>query len=235
MSLPKHTFFCENLDLGTLSEEESHHASKVLRLKEGNAIFLLNGKGKKCVARITLIDKKQVQFDITEEIDSQSQAVNLHIVIAPTKSMDRFTFFLEKVTEMGCSEITPVYTSNSERKNLRIDKAKKTIIGALKQSGNRHLPLLNEPISLKDFFEQKNDSDVKMIAHCDEDGEKKSLADSLQKGKSAMILIGPEGDFSPEEVILAKENGFFPVSLGEARFRTETAGVLACHTAYLQL
>ena len=235
MSLPKHTFFCENLDQGALSEEETHHAAKVLRLKEGDAIFLLNGKGKRCVAKITFIDKKQVQFEITEEVKNNSKAVDLHIVIAPTKSMDRFAFFLEKVTEMGCAEITPVYTTNSERKNLRTDKAKKTIIGALKQSGNLYLPQLNEPITLKEFFEQKIDSDVKMIAHCEEDGEKRAMKDSLEKGTSAMILIGPEGDFSPEEVILAKENGFFPVSLGEARFRTETAGVLACHTAYLQL
>lgn len=235
MDKTKHTFFCLNLDDGYLNEEESAHAMRVLRLKSGDKVRIVDGKGKAIQAELTEMNKKVVSFKVLEELQITHRSVPVHIAIAPTKNMDRFSFFLEKVTEMGCAEITPIYTANSERKSVRTDKGKKVMIAALKQSGNFYLPKLNEPLSFKDLLDQNLIYDQKLIAHCDSKQHKIELQDVLENGRSVLILIGPEGDFSPEEVILAEENGFLSVSLGEARFRTETAGIVVCHTAYLYL
>lgn len=235
MSLPKHTFFCADINFGVLNEEESHHAYKVLRMRMGDEFYVVDGRGRKAHAKITSEDRREIGFDIIEEVEIEGHPLHIHIAIAPTKNIDRFNFFLEKVTEMGCQEITPIFTKTSERTILKTEKARKTIISGLKQSGNLYMPTLNEPLEILKFFEQNPTADVKLIAHCEEDEQKVKMADYLEKGQTVLILIGPEGDFTSEEVILAKENGFRSVSLGDARFRTETAGVIACHTAYLYI
>ncbi|MBD3637607.1 MAG: 16S rRNA (uracil(1498)-N(3))-methyltransferase [Crocinitomicaceae bacterium] len=235
MSQVKHTFFCADLNYGLLNEDESIHANRVLRLKIGDEIRVVNGRGRAVIARITSTGKKEVGYEIQHEIDNDVHPLHVHIAIAPTKNIDRFTFFLEKVTELGCHEVSPIYTTNSERKILKTEKLKKGMISALKQSGNLFLPRLNEPVDYKDFLAKNHREEVKLIAHCEEDETKVRLQDKLQKGKDVLILIGPEGDFTPEEVILAKENSYSGVTLGNGRFRTETAGILACHTAYLFL
>ena len=166
---PKHTFFCPDLERGVLNEEESSHAARVLRLKVNDHIKLVDGKGNLAIAALTVVNKREVQFAIIEREESIESPVPVHIAIAPTKKFDRFSFFLEKATELNCAEITPIYSSNSERKNLRFDKCEKVLVAGLKQSGNIFLPILNEPIQLKDLLNQDLDFDLKLIAHCEEE------------------------------------------------------------------
>jgi 16S rRNA (uracil1498-N3)-methyltransferase len=155
----------------------------------------------------------------------------LHIGIAPTKKNDRFEWFLEKVTEIGIDEITPILCDHSERGRLKIDRMQKILISAMKQSLKAYLPKLNEPSDLQKFVIRQF-SGQKFIGYC-ESGTEDELQKIYQKGQNALILIGPEGDFSPDEINLAKKEDFIPISLGKSRLRTETAGVVACHTILL--
>ena len=233
MSKAKHTFFCADLDNGVLSEDESFHATRVMRMGEDDLINIINGKGRSVLAKITSSGKREVGYEIINELAKESHPLNLQIAIAPTKSMDRFSFFLEKTTEMGIREISPIMSQNSERNILKTEKLKKSMISAIKQSGNLFLPILNEAVRFKEFVSRDFGDTQKLIAHCDQNDTKKLLKEYVRESKDILILIGPEGDFTSEEVIFAQENGFSSVSLGEARFRTETAGILACHTVYL--
>ena len=233
MKTTKHTFFCHDISSLCLSEEESHHASRVLRLKENDAITLIDGKGKTAVGIIEELHKKHLKFKISESQFEQPLTPNIHIAIAPTKSNDRFEYFLEKVTELGVNEITPLLCSNSERKNIKLDRFEKIVLSAVKQSGNLYLPKVNPLTKVKDFINNKNPDYNYFIAHCEDDLEKTELKDLLKNSKNVCILIGPEGDFTTEEINLAKQNGVTAVSLGQTRLRTETAGVIACHTVRL--
>lgn len=233
MYTAKHTFFCQSLDEGILSADESNHAVRVLRLAEGNTITLIDGKGRTSLGKITVANKKQLQYKIIESKQLQQKTSQIHIVIAPTKNMDRFSFFIEKVIEIGVSQITPIATFNSERKVLNIEKVRKNAISALKQSGNLFLPQIDEMITFNDFISSQSNHNQRFIAHCDSDNQKVELKNALDPKKNVVILIGPEGDFTPEEINLAKQNKFNPVSLGESRLRTETAGIVACHTVNL--
>lgn len=226
----KHTFFCDSIEEGYLSEEESNHAIRVLRLKEGQGIKIVDGKGQSAIAEIVTANKKKLGFNVKESYKEIPPSRHIHIAIAPTKSMDRFSFFIEKVIEIGIEKITPLRTKNSERKELKIEKIRKNAIGALKQSGNLFLPKIEELTDYQDFISNKNENAQCFIAHCEEDGEKKELKNEIDVKKNVIILIGPEGDFTPEEINLAKKNTFLPVSLGSNRLRTETAGIVACHT-----
>jgi 16S rRNA (uracil1498-N3)-methyltransferase len=151
----------------------------------------------------------------------------LHIAIAPTKNIDRFEWFLEKATEIGIDEITPIICRHSERKIIKTERGSRILLSAMKQSLKYHLPKLNEAISLANFLKSNFDG-TKYIAHC-EDGEKNELK-TVSKTEKTLILIGPEGDFSPKEIELALQNQFRAVSLGTSRLRTETAGIIAVHT-----
>jgi 16S rRNA (uracil1498-N3)-methyltransferase len=166
----------------------------------------------------------------TEQKEKQHN-YHLHIAIAPTKNMDRFEWFLEKATEIGIDEITPIICSRSERKVIKTERCNRILLSAMKQSLKVHLPKLNEAISLNDFLKQDYEG-AKYIAHC-EDGEKKELK-IVNKTEKYLILIGPEGDFSPKEIDLALHNQFKAVSLGTSRLRTETAGIVAVHTLNLK-
>ena len=222
-------FFTENPESEiVLSKEESKHATKVLRKKEGDILNFTDGKGGFYKAEITVADTKKCRLQIiSSEQKPKQHNYHLHIAIAPTKNMDRYEWFLEKATEIGIDEITPIICEHSERKVIKTERCNRILLSAMKQSLKLHLPKLNETITLKDFLKQDFEGN-KYIAHC-EDGEKTELRKE-EKTEKTLILIGPEGDFSPTEVELALENQFKTVSLGGSRLRTETAGIVAVHT-----
>jgi len=222
-------FFTENPESEiVLSKEESKHATKVLRKKEGDILNFTDGKGGFYKAEITVADTKKCRLQIiSSEQKPKQHNYHLHIAIAPTKNMDRYEWFLEKATEIGIDEITPIICEHSERKVIKTERCNRILLSAMKQSLKLHLTKLNETITLKDFLKQDFEGN-KYIAHC-EDGEKTELRKE-EKTEKTLILIGPEGDFSPTEVELALENQFKTVSLGASRLRTETAGIVAVHT-----
>ena len=221
-------FFCTNPELGVLSEEESGHANRVLRLKTGDAIQILDGHGSKFDAVITNIAGKIVHFSIQNKQESLRPKTRLHLVISPTKNIDRFLTVVEKTTEIGVAEITPVICQNSERNKLNHDKIQKAAIAAIKQSGNPFLPIINELVTLKKFLAQNDNKVGRFIAHCSPDKEKVPFGSVCGNSADCVILIGPEGDFSPEEINFAMEKGYIPVSLSENILRSETAGIVAC-------
>jgi len=230
----KHTFFCENLDSFELPPSEAHHANSVLRLKPMDCIKIINGKGDLVIAEIKSISKKSLQFSVIEKRHQAKPNHHIHIAIAPTKSNDRIEFFLEKCTEIGISEITPILSKNSERKQIKIERWNKIITSAAKQSNNLNFPIINEMVLFNQFIDHSKNKDYSyFIAHCEDDQNKIELKDEKILTKKSCILIGPEGDFNMEEINLAKLNNFKPVSLGESRLRTETAGIIACHTLNL--
>lgn len=228
-----HRFFVPNAtecnDL-YLSEEESKHAIRVLRLSVGDQVELMDGKGGFFLADVIAPHPKRCFLKIVESKYEERDNYYCHIAISPTKNNDRFEWFLEKSTEIGIHKITPIITSNSERSSIKYDRAKKVIISAAKQSGSAYLPELTPLIKYKDFINSVAE-DQKFIAHCSESKVKNELSVSIEKSKSIIVLIGPEGDFTEGEVENAVEIGFTPVSLGKNRLRTETAGIVACHTA----
>ncbi|MBD3724460.1 MAG: 16S rRNA (uracil(1498)-N(3))-methyltransferase [Flavobacteriaceae bacterium] len=215
----------------SFDKEESKHIVKVLRKKENDKIFITNGLGFLFISEITIASDKKCEVKITEIQEFEKPNYNLHIAVAPTKMNDRFEWFLEKATEIGIQEITPIICEHSERKVYKIDRAEKIIQSAMKQSNQFFLPKINEPISFKDFI-KKTDCENKYIAHCVET-ERKQLKKSITPNQNYVILIGPEGDFSEKEIQLAISNNYHPVLLGNTRLRTETAALVACHTVAL--
>ena len=219
-------FFTENTENEfTISSEESKHITRVLRKKEGDILNFTDGKGSLLIAKITNSDTRKTRVKVIEKIEKEKgHDYYLHIAIAPTKNMDRFEWFLEKATEIGIDEITPIICDRSERKVVKIERCNRIILSAIKQSLKYHKPKLNEAISFTDFT-QKNFDGSKYIAHCEE-GEKIELKDR-KKEKKILILIGSEGDFSPTEIEKATNNNYRAISLGNSRLRTETAGLFA--------
>ena len=211
-----------------LSAEESKHATKVLRKKEGDILNFTDGKGGSYKAEITVTDGRKCRLQIvSSEQKEKEHNYHLHIAIAPTKNMDRFEWFLEKATEIGIDEITPIICDHSERKVIKTERCNKILLSAMKQSLKFHLPKLNEAISLTDFLKSNVDG-AKYIAHCEKSDKLEfRKEDTVEK---TLILIGPEGDFSPTEIEMALQNQFKAVSLGTSRLRTETAGIIAVHT-----
>lgn len=227
-------FFVEDLSSGSfvMNKEESRHCIKVLRLKKGDQVLVMNGKGSIYQAVIQNPDSNACQATILMESHRQNERLyHLTIAIAPTKNMDRFEWFLEKSTEIGIDRIVPIICQHSERKDLKTDRLQKILISAIKQSGQLFLPELTQPMPLKDLLRLPFDGD-RFIAHCDS-GEKQIFKNSITAGKNILVLIGPEGDFDSVEIKLAQDQGFKAISLGESRLRTETAGIVACHTVCL--
>jgi len=212
----------------TFSQEESRHIVKVLRKKEGDILHITNGKGYIFESEILLADQKKCKAQIISTKKKHAKAHWLHIVVAPTKNNDRLEWFLEKATEIGVNEITPIFCDRSERKVIKKERLEKVIQSAMKQSLRSYLPKLNDAISFKAFIE-KEQSGLLFIAHCEEE-EKVNLKRRVAPDKNVTVLIGPEGDFSQNEINIAYEKGFLPVSLGEYRLRTETAAIVACTT-----
>ncbi len=211
-------------------KEESRHIVKVLRMNEGDTFKITNGKGSFFDAEITNANPKVCLVKILSEEKQSPLSYQLHLAVAPTKLNDRYEWFLEKATEIGITQITPIICDHSERKIIKPERYEKILQSAMKQSLKAYLPILKEAISFKDFINTEKTSEaLKYIAHCEET-DKKSLKSVLNKNQKTTILIGPEGDFSSNEIEIAKKAGFIPVTLGESRLRTETAAVVACHS-----
>ncbi|MCM4151658.1 16S rRNA (uracil(1498)-N(3))-methyltransferase [Arenibacter sp. N53] len=206
--------------------DESRHISKVLRKKSGDILQITNGRGIFFEAEILIPDHKKCTAKIISKTQIAPKPYQLHMVVAPTKLNDRFEWFLEKATEIGVHEITPIICDHSERKIIKMDRMEKVIQSAMKQSLQAYLPQLNPAMPIKEFLVQPKNGEL-FIAHCEED-KKKELSHLATPQKKYTILIGPEGDFSPEEIKLALGNGFQAVALGNTRLRTETAAIVAC-------
>lgn len=213
-----------------LTQEESHHFTKVLRGKLNDIIYVTNGTGTLIKGKATDVHAKEVTVSIDEKFDEfERKNYRLHMVVAPTKNMDRLEFFLEKATEIGLDEITFIQSFHSERKALKIERIEKIIQAATKQSLKAYFPIINPLVKFTDFLEaQKTNSADKFIAHCNQTIDRIPLKEQLRSSTGdVVILIGPEGDFSVEEVQLAEKKGFKGISLGHQRFRTETAALQA--------
>lgn len=210
------------------SQEESKHIIKVLRKKEDDLLKITDGKGHLFEAKIIEANQKKCKVQIVSVEKTIPRLHSLHLAVAPTKMNDRFEWFLEKATEIGINEITPILCEHSERKTIKQERLERVLQSAMKQSLQTYLPKLNPMISFDEFMEVENNA-LKFIAHCN-DEEKAELKRRVPPDKDVLILIGPEGDFSHGEIDLARKKGFLPISLGRNRLRTETAAVVACAT-----
>ena len=229
-------FYTTNIQngLAILDEDEVRHTVQVLRRKVGDAMQLTDGKGNLYEGEIVELGKKIGVVSIKKTIEAYNKRpFHLHIAIAPTKNIDRFEWFLEKATEIGIDEITPLICKRSERTVVKQERLNGILISAMKQSLKTYLPKLNEAIDFQQFM-KNNFSQVKnkLIAYCNDDSIR-PLSIAYQKQQNSVILIGPEGDFTEGEVGMAFEHHFIGVSLGKSRLRTETAGLVACHTVNL--
>lgn len=210
-----------------LDTEESFHCVKVLRMRSGDLIHLTDGNGNLYVGRLLQADTKKCTV-MVEMVHAETgkRPFRLHLAVAPTKNMARFEWFLEKATEIGVDEITPLVCEHSERVQLRVDRLRKIILSAAKQSLKTYLPVLHEPVKFTDFV-SRNNSGARFVAYVEEQ-QPMHLKAAYQKG-DCTVFIGPEGDFSHKEMELAIKSGIIPVSLGPSRLRTETAAMVACH------
>ena len=227
-------FFAPELhgDQHTLNEQESKHCIKVLRLRTGDHIHLTDGRGNLYLAELTDENSRACSLKIIETITGYGKRpYHIHLAVAPTKNINRFEWFLEKATEIGVDEITPLICQRSERRMVKTDRLNKVITAALKQSIKAYHPILNEAKTFKQLIGEERLCE-KYIAYVEE-GEHPLLQSLYSPGKDVLILIGPEGDFSPEEIEMARANGFHTVSLGDSRLRTETAAIVACNTVAL--
>lgn len=211
-----------------LSEEESRHAVKVLRLMEGDTLYITDGQGNLYRCEVASAHQKHCLVRVVEHFEEfEKMPYRLTMAVAPTKNIDRYEWFLEKATEIGVTEFVPLVSEHSERKVIKQEREEKVITAAVKQSLKAYHPVLSE-ITPFEKLVRSEFAGRKLIAHCGNAiKEKKYLASTLRKGEDVLVLIGPEGDFSPEEVRLAVENGFEEITLGTQRFRTETAAVVA--------
>jgi 16S rRNA (uracil1498-N3)-methyltransferase len=215
----------------TFNEQESKHCIKVLRLNSGDIVYLIDGKGGFFKAEITDPHYKRCGVEIREQLpDPDNRDYKIHIAVAPTKNIDRIEWFLEKACEIGIDRVTPLLCKRSERKVIKKERLEKILISAMKQSFKATLPILDDLTPIKEFLEQDNAS-TKFVAYCDETiEERKLLRDQITKGEDILVLIGPEGDFDKDEIELAFDKNFIPVTLGNSRLRTETAALVACDT-----
>tara|TARA_R110000850_G_scaffold268138_1_gene399410 strand:- start:1928 stop:2638 length:711 start_codon:yes stop_codon:yes gene_type:complete len=211
-------------------KEESRHIIKVLRKNTGDILNITNGLGSFFTSEIETANHNKCVVKLLAKTQQQPLPYELHLAVAPTKLNDRYEWFLEKATEIGVTEITPVFCDHSERTKIKPERYEKILQSAMKQSLKAFLPQLNKAVSFSEFIAmQAQNSCQKYIAHCAQ-GEKHSFKQALKPKEDVLILIGPEGDFALPEIELALNNNFTPVSLGESRLRTETAAIVACHS-----
>ncbi len=213
--------------------DESRHIVKVLRKSEGDILNITNGKGLTFKAEIIIADMKQCTVKIISAEKEPPPPYYLHMIVAPTKMNDRYEWFLEKAMEIGVHEITPIICDHSERKVVKLERYERVLLSAMKQSLHSRFPKLNEPVTFKDFMEEKLHG-AKLIAHCEDVMEKPYLQKKVHPWQAVNILIGPEGDFSKEEIEMALKKGWEQISLGDSRLRTETAAIVACHTVAMK-
>ena len=219
-----------------LTEEEAKHCVQVLRKKQGDIIHIIDGLGGFYKGEILKLHKKEVQIAILEQNLEPKLDFDIHIALAPPKQAEKFEWFLQKATEIGVSEITPIQSDRTERKKLRLDRMEKILISAIKQSKRARLPKLNEFTPFSKFLDMQLQG-AKLIGHC-ECPPSEHLIHVCKKNdifseRKITVLIGPEGDFTLQEVEKAKEKGFLEITFGEMRLKTETAGILACHSLHL--
>ena len=254
-------FYSENIEGGIcrLDHDESGHCIKVLRHRCGDEISVIDGRGTLYSCRITNDSHKGVEAMVLEEVSNWgSHPYHLHLAVCPTKNNDRYEWFAEKACEMGFDELSPIIGDHSERKILKTQRVEKILVSAAKQSLKASVPVVNEPISVKEFIKQNgagaaceqsislcsascstdSEQPLRLIAYCfeDENIPRRSIKEVLNsyKGSEIIVMIGPEGDFSKEEADLALASGFIPVHLGDSRLRTETAALTATAAVYLQ-
>ena len=219
----------EKDQLITFPKDESKHIIRVLRKNEGDLLHITNGKGLLFQAEIINDDAKQCVARILSHEVQPAPPYYLHMIVAPTKMNDRYEWFLEKAVEIGVHEITPVLCEHSERKVVKIERYERVLLSAMKQSLHLHFPKLNDAVTFRDLME-KDLNGTRFIAHCEQVTQKPYLQKKVHPQQQVNILIGPEGDFSREEIDLALTKGWKQISLGDSRLRTETAAIVACHT-----
>lgn len=228
-------FYLQDLDLSCneceLPQEEAKHVTRVLRKQVGDTLLLTDGLGHFVESHISMIMGKRclVAFDTIQK--QQRLSYEFHLAVAPTKNTSRYEWLLEKATEIGVSSITPLLSNHSERKSVNRGRLEKILVAAMKQSQKAYLPKLSEPVRFAEFINERKEG-IRYIAHCNEEFPRKSINEMYTKGKNVTLLIGPEGDFSKEEIAQAIAVGFQGVHLGISRLRTETAGIVACSTIY---
>ena len=236
-------FFSRDIEGGIcrLDHDESGHCIKVLRHRCGDEISVIDGCGTLYRCRITSDSHKGVEAMVMESIsDWGSHPYRLHLAVCPTKNNDRYEWFAEKACEIGFDVLSPVIGEHSERKILKTARVEKILVSAAKQSLKASVPVVNEPVSVKEFIRCMSDADdaLKLIAYCfeDENVPRRSIKEVLEtyEGRDVVVMIGPEGDFSQEEALMALDAGFIPVHLGASRLRTETAAVTAAAAAYFR-
>lgn len=215
-----------------LPEEESGHAVRVLRHTEGDTLTVVDGQGNFYETHITAAHPKHCQVAIDKVTPEAHWPYGVELAVAPTKNLDRIEWMLEKAVEMGLDRLTPLRCRFSERKELKTERLTKIAVSAMKQSLKATLPAIDEMTDIKKFLEEPFDGQ-KFIAHCMKDSPRQLLSHEVKPGAAVRVLIGPEGDFSEEEVRLAIDHGYVPVSLGEQRLRTETAALAAVHTIHV--
>ncbi len=217
--------------LAIFHDEEARHCTQVLRHSPGDIVHFVDGQGSFYKGVILDFTKKECSIQIQQQREEPAKTFKTHIAIAPTKNIDRFEWFLEKTTEIGIDEVTPLLCEHSERRQIRPDRLEKILVAAMKQSLKARLPKLNVLTLFEEFISQ-NIAQQRFIAYLDE-GKNPHLKEICRAEQSVIILIGPEGDFSQQEIQTALDQGFAGVSLGESRLRTETAGIVACHIVNL--
>ncbi len=229
----KNLFYQPGIPYGShfLDPEESRHAAKALRKKAGDIIHITDGKGVLYTCKITDAKPDKCAFVIEASEQEKQKSFSIHIAIAPTKNPDRTEWFVEKAIEIGVDEITFLECDNSERTTIKTERLEKLAVSAMKQSLKLTLPKIHPIRQLQEFIAEQNSS-KKFIAYVDQANPDELLRAAKPK-ENYLVLIGPEGDFSPAELDLAVKHGYKKVALGPARLRTETAGVVACHTLNL--
>jgi 16S rRNA (uracil1498-N3)-methyltransferase len=227
-ALSMHRFHCPPLDTTTvvLPEEEAHHAVHVLRLRAGDRVGLLNGRGVSAIGELVTVNKREVLAQVLERTEHpRERSATIHLAVAPTKQMDRYEWFVEKAVEIGVDRITPVLTARTERQKLRTDRLERVAISAMKQSQRTWLPKIDAPIELERLLQEESPAQ-RLFGWCE--GEHRPLMNAYTPTSDVLVLIGPEGDFTADEADLLRRHGATAVSLGAARLRTETAALAAC-------
>ena len=228
-------FYCDNISehSAIFSREESAHCIRVLKMRKGDQVSFTDGNGLICTGIIEGDDPAAVRVRVTGRTEGDDhRRYRLHIAISPLKNDDRLEWFTEKAVELGIDEITPLICTRSTREKIRRNRLEALILSAVKQSVKSFLPRLNDPVMIGDFVKSSGPA-VKLIATCDESIVRVPVTETSLRASDIVIMIGPEGDFTPEEIEEARKQGFIPVHFGSSRLRTETAGVAACCSVYL--
>ena len=219
-------------NLYSLDETESRHIVKVLRMKRGTNVRLIDGKGNLYEGIIDNADQKRCIIEISGVMRNfEKRNYYLHIALSPLKNSERFEWFIEKSVEIGVDEITPLICQHTEKQGIKTERVNNLIISAMKQSLKANKTILNEPVHFSDFIEKHYEGTL-MIAHCNENLKRDKISAVYSKNENATIIIGPEGDFSKDEIVSATIENFLPVHLGSSRLRSETAGIAACYSFY---